>query len=261
MSGPDRLLAGEATDFERELLGSWSRRQPSAEARARALAIVGLSGALLTTAGAAAVKAATTSIAPKAAFSGSTVMMKWIAIGLLGATATAGAVAYVRHESRGVASPPPGTLEVAPARPAVSPLPHAPVSVPPEPPPSAIELGDDPAPGVRARTPQSAARSSTLDAEVAIIDQARRAIASGDPSAALQLVSGYDAKYGGGSGVAPGDGHGALSQESTDIRIEALVLQGNRPAAERLATLFVTSHPSSPYVRHIRTLVGDPKSP
>ena len=251
MSGLERLLAGEATDFERELLGAWDRRQPSTEARARALALAGAglgAAAVLSSASATAAKAATTSIAPKAVIGWSAVLVKWIAVGLVGATATAGAVAYVHHASLSGASTESADTRSSPASTTqAKPVAAAPAS--PEP-TTTIELGPNATPAAKAKAPSSA-RSSTLDDEVAMIDQARRAIANGDASAALQVVGSYDSKY-------PG---GALSQESTEIRIEALLAQGNRGAAERLAAKFFASHPSSPYVHRIRALLGEPKGP
>jgi hypothetical protein len=248
MSGPNRLLAGEATDFERELLGAWDRRQPSAEARAKVLALAGagLGAAVLTTASVTAAKAASTSIAPKAVIGWSAALMKWMAVGLVGATATAGAVAYVRHATRAAAETgvsTPAAIATQPAQPTTA----STVAIDPT---RTIELGPDTTRGVRAKGP-SPARSSTLDDEVSMIDQARRAVTSGDSTLALQVVSSYDAKYPGGS----------LSQESTEIRIEALLFQGNRPAAERLAAKFLASHPSSPYVHRIHALLGEPKVP
>jgi hypothetical protein len=245
MSAPERLLAGEATDFERGLLGAWDQRQPSVETRAKVLALtgIGLGASVLTSA--AAAKAAGTSIAPKAVLGWSAVTMKWIAVGLVGATATAGAVAYVRHTSQA----PLQSAESTPAQraPVSRPTPVATSTADTQ---RTIELGPDTVPAPRAKTPSSG-RSSTLDDEVSMIDQARRAVASGDAPEALQIVGAYDTKY-------PG---GALSQESTEIRIEALIAQGNRPAAERLATKFIAAHPSSPYVHRIHALLGEPKGP
>jgi hypothetical protein len=247
VSAPERLLAGEATDFERELLGAWDGRQPSATTRERVLGLagVGLGAAVLTSAaGATAAKAAGTSIAPKAVLGWSAVVMKWIAVGLVGATATAGAVAYVHHANQAVLR-----TESAPAQPAPAARPAS-VAASTADPLRTIELGPDTLPAVRAKAPSSA-RSSTLDEEVSMIDQARRAVAGGDAAEALQIVGSYDTKY-------PA---GALSQESAEIRIEALIAQGNRPAADRLAAKFIAAHPTSPYVHRIRSLMGEPKGP
>ena len=54
MSEPRRILEGpDATQFERDLLESWSSEQPSAAARARALAIAGAAAGTLAAAAAA----------------------------------------------------------------------------------------------------------------------------------------------------------------------------------------------------------------
>ena len=105
MSELQRLLTGEATKLERRLLGAWQQRQPSAEARARARAVagIGLGAAIMTGAGITTVKAATTSIAPKVVAGGAVVLMKWVAVGILSAAATAGAVAYVHHVDQAAA--------------------------------------------------------------------------------------------------------------------------------------------------------------
>jgi hypothetical protein len=247
MSGLERLVAGQATDFERQLLGAWDKRQPSSEAKGKVLALAGagLGAVALGSATAAAAKGATTSIAPKAVLGWSAAVMKWVAVGLVGATATAGAIAYVRGPSRA----PVDGAEVTPTPAAVPARPVAAAAATAEP-ATTIELGPDTAPVARAKSPPSA-RPSTLDEEVATIDQARRAVASGDATEALQIVGAYDARYPGGS----------LTQESTEIRIEALLLKGNRPAAERLAGKFVASHPSSPYVHRIRALLGESSNP
>jgi hypothetical protein len=139
----------------------------------------------------------------------------------------------------------PTTNEAAPPielGPDTAPLPHA-----------AASRSDRPqTPRATATTPSKAASASksTLDDEVATIDEARRAEGAGDFASALRLLDAYDVKYRGGS----------LARESTEIRIQALVQQGNRPAAERLAARFIASHPSSLDVRNIRRAL-DPGRP
>jgi hypothetical protein len=250
MNAPERLLAGEATEFERELLGTWGRRQPSAEARAKVLAVAGagLGMAVLGSASATAAKAASTSIAPKAVVGWSAALVKWLAVGIVGATATAGAVAYVsRHSELSVTSPEVPAVTAATARASATPLSTAAATA--AEPLATIELGPDMAPAVKAKSPASA-RSSTLDEEVASIDQARLAVTRGDAPTALQIVGAYDAKF----------PNGALAQESAEIRIEALFAEGHRAAAERLAAKFTAAHPTSPYVHRLHALLGEPSS-
>jgi outer membrane protein assembly factor BamD (BamD/ComL family) len=79
---------------------------------------------------------------------------------------------------------------------------------------------------------------------VLALDHARRALAAGDATAALDLVDAYDARYPSGS----------LVQESAELRIEALFRAGRRGEAEKLAEHFLAAHPTSPYARVIRSL-------
>jgi hypothetical protein len=251
MNEPDRLLTLGATDFERRVLGSWESRQPSEGARAKVLAAAGAVAA--TSAVLTATAKAGGSVAPKAIAASSSLFMKWLVVGLVGATLVGGSVEYLRHSRLAdpvaqVSAPPAPELGES-SLPASGTQPAAAVPAPVD--GTEIELAGRPGPG--APVPRSKAspaapfdHKSTLDDEVTLIDQARRALASKDASSALQLVSSYDVKYPAGS----------LSQEATAIRIEALVLLGNRAAAERLATRFIASHPSSPYVHKIRALVS-----
>jgi hypothetical protein len=253
MSAPERLLSGEATDFERELLGSWQARQPSPEARAKTLARVGIGiGAMALTATTA--KTAGGSIAPKAIVATST-LMKWLALGAVGATLTGGTIGYIHHvrhvdvtESTGSAeaASPPDVHTRAQNAPSSSSSPSAAIAVPP------IELGPEtvPLPKAAKGRPSLTVPKSTLDDEVAMIAEARHAEASGNSAAALDLLNTYDLRY----------PLGSLAQESTEIRIGALIQQGNRPAAERLAARFIATHPSSLDVRNIRRAL-DPVRP
>jgi len=200
-------------------------------------------------------KTAGGSVAPKAIVV-SSALVKWLTVAAVGATLTAGTLGYVHH-ARQVAES--------------SPLPAAPPSPPPAPvgaapkeavvPPSAtlpLELGVEgpkappTTPPMNATRPKTAtAAKSTLDDQVAMVDQARQAEAAGDAATALELLNAYDAKY----------PNGSLAHDSTVLRIEALVQQGNRAAAEHLAARFMaTQHPSTLDVRNIRRAL-DPSHP
>jgi hypothetical protein len=248
MSTPERLLAGKATAFERQLLGSWQARQPSAAARAQVLAHVTRVGIGVGTVALAATTAKTAggSIAPKALVA-SSALVKWLTIGAIGATLTAGTVGYVHHIRQiEVAEPSTVTapLQIRIFTPPTPPAQNAPPVAKADSP--AIELGPSMAPAADNRgAPRSrdvATPKSTLDDEVAMVARARAARAAGDAAGAIQLLDTYDSKYPAGS----------LVRESTELRIEALIAQGNRPAAERLAERFIASHPSSLDVRNIR---------
>ena len=260
MSDPQRLIGGAGTsEFETSILSSWGARQPGAEARARTLVAVGAASAL-----GAGVVAGTASMAPKAA-AASSLLLKWLGLGVALAT-TAGAVGYAVHASS-LAHGEAAQAMVTISRP-VSPQVSRPVSPAPVvawqpaaavPPPQSPEIETPPAvsapqAGVPAASPPARVAAaptqagSTLDDEVYTIDQARRAVMAGSAGAALGLVDAYDARY-------PG---GALAQESTEVRIEALYRLGKRPLADKLATRFLAAHPTSPYAREIRALLVSP---
>jgi TolA-binding protein len=90
-----------------------------------------------------------------------------------------------------------------------------------------------------------------LGQQVAALDRARDALASGNAAGALRLVDEYDRQF----------PRGALAQEATALRIEALVQQGNRDAAGRLAERFLDANPRSPHAARIRLLVQRATNP
>lgn len=238
---PVRLIAS-ASDFERELLGSWESRQPEDGARARTLAVLGLGVAAGALAGTTAL--ASGSIAPKAVLT-TTAIFKWIALGA-GLAATLGIVGYASYTR--LAAPKESTLPGL-VQPVEAPAPRQ----APLPPPPRAPVDDLTVEPVPASPPRSAPRvvtpspsASSLEEEVYAIDQARRALTAGNAAAALSAVDAYDARY------VPG----ALAQESAEIRIEALYRLGKRPLADKLATRFLSAHPDSPYAREIRALMA-----
>jgi len=99
--------------------------------------------------------------------------------------------------------------------------------------------------GVPAGVPATSVTSS-LDEEVVAIDRARRALTAGDGASALGLLDAYDARY----------PSGALTQESAELRIDALLRTGRRGDAEKLAERFLGAHPTSPYSRVVRALLA-----
>ncbi len=247
MTAPRTRIAEGATEFERELLRSWQREQPSPVARQAALALM---GGVAPTGVAAGLKAATCSMAPKAATLGATVLGKWAIVGAgVVALATAGTAVYaVRSSSPSSPVTVTGRPPVAVQLPLLASVPQvppsataadAPLSAPAPPPPSV------------AKTPPAAPpaldppRALGLGQEVAALDRARDALAAGNAAGALRQVDEYEGQF----------PRGALAQEATALRIEALLQQGNRDAAVRLADRFLASNPKSPHAARIRLLV------
>jgi len=246
MTTPRTRIAEGATEFERELLRSWQREQPSSAARQATLALM---GGAAPTGVAAGLKAATSSMAPKAATFGAAALGKWAIVGAsVVALATAGTVYSVRSSSTSAPAAMTGAPPLAALLPVAAPVPQL-----PPPTTASAEAPTAPAPllPTAAKTPPAAPpaleppRALGLGQEVAALDRARDALAAGNAAGALRQVDEYESQF----------PRGALAQEATALRIEALLQQGNRDAAVRLADRFLASNPKSPHAARIRLLV------
>jgi TolA-binding protein len=260
MTAPRTRVTEGATDFERDLLRSWEKEQPSEAARQGAIALVGVAAALgasttASTAAAAGLKAATGSMAPKAATVGAAALGKWILVGTgLVALAVGGVtVEYARSSSKATpamvtvtATPTPTPTATATPTPTPTPTATPPAEVPPPPQPP---LAATP-PAVEPRPPAPPPPLG-LGQQVAALDHARDALASGNAGGALRQLDEYDRQF----------PRGALAQEATALRIEALLQQGHRDAAVLLAERFLASNPKSPHAARIRLLVERPYNP
>jgi outer membrane protein assembly factor BamD (BamD/ComL family) len=78
--------------------------------------------------------------------------------------------------------------------------------------------------------------------QLATVERAERALASGDAPEALRLVDEYDTKF-------PG---GALLHEAAMVRIDALLKLGRPDEAATTADRFLAVHPASPYAAKLR---------
>jgi hypothetical protein len=83
-------------------------------------------------------------------------------------------------------------------------------------------------------------------AEVAALDEARHALARGEPARALSILDAYGARF----------PHGVMAPEATLVRIEALLKAGDRPAAERAATTLAATDPDNPYLARVQSLLA-----
>jgi hypothetical protein len=247
VSDPPRLFSGEASEFERELLGSWNAEQPSEDARVRARAIAApavLVGAIATKAGAAAGG----SLAPKAGALGAVALAKWLVLGALGVTAAAVSVGYLRHAGRSTPSFHPSVVEVP------APTTTSPQAIAPAPTAAAPFVTTTAAPQPRATAPGPArhggghATDDALGEQVTALDRARRALGDGDSAAALRQLDEYESRF----------ARGALVEEAEVLRVEALLAANDRAAAARVGARFLAAHPSSPHADRVRALLGQP---
>jgi hypothetical protein len=266
MSDPTRLLSGETSEFEKQLLSSWETEQPSEAARERVLAMVGVgiaAGAGGATIAAKVGGAGAGSIAPKAGAAVAGALTKWLAVCAVGVVSAGATLAYVRHVRRDA----PAILDKAAhdreseARAA----PSLPLNAPPQveaTPPRASE------PVAAATTPEPAGRSTVvqrrgppekgthpsdpaLGEQVSAIDRARRALGDGNAAGALRELDDYESRF----------PRGALGEEAEALRVEALLAEGDRAAAARVGARFLAAHPASPHAARVRALLAQAPGP
>jgi hypothetical protein len=250
MSDPRRLSEGGGSDLEASLLRSARADGPSPFSRRKALVALGLAGSIgaVTT-----TTATTTATAALVKSSGTMVLLKWIGAGVVGGLLTLGAVEIVHPDeplppiapARVAASPRTGSpvgapkpvAQVEPRREIVTPAPQAPEA---DTAPPAEEAPPKPA------QPAPSAKPNPFVEEMALIDAARAALAAGDASKAMRLLDERDRRF----------ARGTFGQETTVVRIEALVHRGDRAAALRLGQAFLDAHPRSTAGSHVRSLLG-----
>ncbi|HEX3773541.1 MAG TPA: outer membrane protein assembly factor BamD [Polyangiaceae bacterium] len=96
------------------------------------------------------------------------------------------------------------------------------------------------------KSPAPADSADDLSEQLRLIDAARSAVASGNPSAASQALSSYSSKF----------PHGSFGQEAQVLRIETVDMQGNHAQAAELAKSFLERHPNSPHVSLVQRIAG-----
>ena len=230
---PERLLASDATDFERRMLEAALQKKPSSAASARMATALGVTVATIGSATATTTVAAGATATKGAAAAGATAW-PWVTVGVIG-LAVAGAFVGTRvgHETRAPQAVPPVAAPLAPA----------PVVVPA---PAAIAE-----PAARTVTPRGRATTAAgeLQDQVALIDAARESTAAGAGQRALEILRRYQDKYPTGS----------FRPEATAIKIEALMKLGRSAEARALAERFVAEHRGSLLARRVADVAGLPQ--
>jgi hypothetical protein len=238
MSEPRRLLEEGGSEVELALLRSARHDAPSAGARRRTLVALGLAGSVGAT--------VTTTTAASTA---TTALLKWIGVGVLGGMVTVGTVAVVQpgvaNERAQVASKgfaPEATRKAAVARQITT------AEAPPQPAAPPADEAPSARPSAAPADPPHASAKPSLADEVAALDVAREALAAGDAGRTLRALDQHDQRF-------PG---GMLGPEAMVLRIEALILRGDRASAARLGEAFLAAHPRSPHASRLRSLIGSP---
>ncbi|MGC4094596.1 MAG: sigma-70 family RNA polymerase sigma factor [Polyangiaceae bacterium] len=225
---PPRLIHGDDAKL-RSLLDSARHDAPSTHAlKAAPFAI----GALLAS-GAAEAAVATTS--------GVAIAVKWLTIGLVaGSVASAGAMKM--QSAMQPATPAPSSLVVAAPRavPRVAPAVEAVAPVAPEA-EAVVVVANCAAPSA---APSTARAGADLAREIALLDSARQALASGNPSQALRQLDDVRMLT-----------VRTLTPEATVLRVRALLQLGRRDSARQVVDQFAHDAPRSPQLAVLRELV------
>jgi hypothetical protein len=231
----------EYDDFARALLRSarGDRSARGAQGRTLGLLGVGAAGAISTATQAASAGAA--GAAPVATTFGATAVVKLVGVAVAVGVVTTGAIGIVQHAPT---PHPSATTAATTASIAVTP----PVLVRREPAPAACAASSPPHPtSLRVPpTPSPPATTMPLAMQVRVLDDAKRAIASGNGPAALSLLDDFESRV----------PDSPVREEALALRVEALVVSGDKSAASRAADRFFALYPRSPYARRIRSLVG-----
>jgi len=238
---PERLLATDATAFERQMLQAALMRKPSSAASARMAKALGVAVTGLVTSFPAKAQGADVAV-PKAttAVTGGSTVLPWVSAGLLGLLIGGAVVgARARHASAPQTSPASLGVTTQPA-PVTSPAIQAPAPV------------AEPAPGplVAGHRGHLGAAGLDLRREIAFVDAARTAISAGDGRRALEILRRYRDRY-------PSE---SFRPEATAVQIEALLKLDRRSEARELAVRFVTENRGSLLAARVAGLVGLPGS-
>jgi hypothetical protein len=244
MSDPQRLLDGGGTDFECNLLSADRAETPNAFAKRRAAVALAI--------GTASVWPTAAAATTKASKVGVSLIVKLLAIGAVGAGAW-GTAQYLR--SRPEPAPVIAKSSTAPVvneratddttartTPTETVTPFE--SLERERPVEAARR----APSTAGAAASAPVEGASISNEIRMLDAARRAQAGGDAAGAIRALDDYQRQY----------PRGALAEESVLIRIEALARLGNGPAARALAQRFRATHPNSPHLRRIDSVLAEP---
>lgn len=257
MSAPRRLIEEGATSLEMALLRSAKDDDPPPDALPRAMIAAGVGGAALS-------GAATTSLLAKPA-SG---LLKWAlnlmvgaAFGLAGGAMFMGegpsearptsaqstaALTGIDASSAGQAEARPETAREATSGVDLPTLGQSDLSAA-SPPPRAPHKSIPHAQKPRAPDAAGITKKPSLADEVALLDNARRALTAGDAEGALRALETHGKVFSGG----------ALLAEAAVLRIEALAARGDRAGAISKARAFLSAFPKDPHANHVENILHE----
>ena len=270
MTEPSRLLDEHAGDLEEALLRSLHADAPSAQARRRTLGALGALVAASSVSGGISAASATHGVARAAGVRVLSVL-KWLAVGagfgvclasapqLFEAIAAPGRAALARQpkasaslamtttpsaamadvgsdnaaqSARGVLGSrglPIAGASIAQARPSAGPAPAFDTDSAPE------------------QSSREARNSSSIAAELALLDAARRALSDGNSQLALERLDRFQRQF-------PA---GALREEALVLRVSSLIQAGQRAAGIALGREYMSTYPHGPHQSKIEALIDE----
>jgi hypothetical protein len=264
MTDPPRLLDATEDPFERMLLGSAQRDRGSHAAQARCGAAIAAAGVIATKSVAAATATSATAAAAATPLVGAGMLVKAVAIGLavgLGAQGTYVVADQVLSPKRAATArrveQPRAVENQGRAREATPPLPaeSPPVEVPavteePRVAQAPAQATSTALPSQARAAPPASQPSGTaddsLEREVLLLDEARRAYRVAAYGEALRLLGRHASEF-------PA---GALGPEATMIEVQALLGLGRRSDAEAIAQKHIAFHPNSAVAQRLKMLLG-----
>jgi TolA-binding protein len=243
---------GESVDVRKALIDSAKHDAPSARSvnKARTAVMIAAAGAATTAGAATAAAASAVRLAT---------IFKWMGIGVVSGLMVVGAAQVTKSRvswqqpalpsattSSPRLDPPAATVSIAPApdksaesRPTAAPRPGA------APPPSIAPAEQaEPEPVVEPPPPVASA-APRLAEEVDAMERARGAVARGQAAEAMAALDRYDREF----------PRGRMGHEAAYLRMQALILQGNRAAAQQMAESFLRANPQSPLSPRVRALL------
>ena len=234
MMDPERLEARDSTPFEYRLLSAARNESIPHEMKLRMGQGLPLGAATITSGTAAGLS------------------LKLVTLVVLGVAGIAGVVGFVlkQGDTSPAPRPPSAIAEPAPTTPAALPA----VVAEPAEAPTETSMPAPSAPGAKRTAARASGGDSTatrgrdvdLREEIALIDDARAAIAAGAPGKALGVLGRHDRRY----------PNGVFAPEATVLRIEALTGAGEGEMARTLAHRFLKAHPDSPFAERVERLAG-----
>jgi len=242
---PQRLRREGATDLEQRLLEAAGREQPSPELSNRMARAIGIS---IPATGVTEISGAKTGTAVGKAANTSSSLVPWLSGGLVAVGIAVGAFMATRPAAK-----PSVASRVASLRPSTS-VATSSVTAPEsrtavEAPPADAPADSGESTSRAAAAPASlrgrrGAAAGELANQIALVDAARSALASGSALRALSIVRDYQSQY----------PSGTFRPEVSAVKVEALVNLGRMTEARTLAERFVVAYGPGPLADRVARL-------